>query len=716
MRILDSKYIEHQAFSSTWSEKNGGKITFKNTVPPGYSIHAGMYLNIECDVQLRRRVQTQGAGIGGVYNYNHVLAAARPNALVDADAKLSKVGECAGLAFQQSITEVRLKINKKGVQRYRNRTFLRDYLVSVVGDNVQEINDGYKWYKAGSMPSKIEDKAFIDTRPSNHQAKYASYIAYNNLLPLHVDMIEGVPLTNNYGDMNDYFDELLATREEYPGSNLPAQVDIAVDGGGNITNLPAFNTFIEAMLDAFNQLNAPSGITPLPNPAYGAPGEPQYLAHVNFVAAGNPGANLVIWNTYIEAIHDGLEGQAIPAVDPTHHQNGIIYDNKTIIHGDDDWRNNSQYISDLIQFNQTSRGYNLTNGVVDDAQANSMATYSKMSPLFAPPFTRLGQVHGSIRGDQELQRHSELLPGIKDYEIQLVIPNGRDLPQGWLEVVGVGAAEMDAGSNKKAWRHELRIKRLEISLVVQYTKLSLSPPVPVFYPAIATEIYSTSSQLIPFDAARIPAGTLFELPLMRIGRIPKYLLIAATIARDGRPEYQGGVDGAIVVVAQVGINNPTPVAIYDQVFQTQYLPSGGASIQGVASLKDQLYSEANAPNGKIIELSIERSSGGDVLFKKKLNVPQIYWITKRSVPCREKYPYDANSFIRGRGAILIDTTLCGLKGNFANEVGLFELVIKAKVLNIQKDSKLITLNCTCIYTNYGFHVKSNTFDYIERHG
>ena len=95
---------------------------------------------------------------------------------------------------------------------------------------------------------------------------------------------------------------------------------------------------------------------------------------------------------------------------------------------------------------------------------------------------------------------------------------------------------------------------------------------------------------------------------------------------------------------------------------------------------------------------------------------QIYWITKRSVPCHEKYPYDANSFNRGRGSILLDTTLCGLKGSFANEVGLFELKITAKVLNTCLFAKEITLNCTCIYTNYGFHLKSNSFDYVEKHG
>ena len=47
MRILDSKFVEHQAFSSNWSEGNGGRFTFKNTVPPGYSVHAGMYLNVD---------------------------------------------------------------------------------------------------------------------------------------------------------------------------------------------------------------------------------------------------------------------------------------------------------------------------------------------------------------------------------------------------------------------------------------------------------------------------------------------------------------------------------------------------------------------------------------------------------------------------------------------------------------------------------------------
>ena len=89
----------------------------------------------------------------------------------------------------------------------------------------------------------------------------------------------------------------------------------------------------------------------------------------------------------------------------------------------------------------------------------------------------------------------------------------------------------------------MRIKCLKLSLVVQYTRLSLSPPILIYYPAIATELYITESKIIVHDYGRTPDGIIFDLPLIRIRRIPKYLLISVNISRTGSKEFLIGVDG-----------------------------------------------------------------------------------------------------------------------------------------------------------------------------
>ena len=121
----------------------------------------------------------------------------------------------------------------------------------------------------------------------------------------------------------------------------------------------------------------------------------------------------------------------------------------------------------------------------------------------------------------------------------------------------------------------MRIKRLKLSLVVQYTRLSLLPPIPVYYPTIATEIYSTESKLIRYHNNMIHVGTEFELQLIRIGRIPKYLLISANISRTGSKEFPTGVDGDIFEFTQVVAVEPDREEIYGDVFQQKYLTTGG---------------------------------------------------------------------------------------------------------------------------------------------
>lgn len=718
MRIIDSKFIEHQAFASNWSEARGGKFTFKNSVPPGYSIHAGMYLNIECDVQIRKNILSRGnvaigndAG-GDFYRYSSFLSVPNPYPGQDDAGVMFKVGECSGLPFQQSITEVKIKINNKGVQRYRNRTFLRDYVNNIVGNNVHEINDGYKIYKAGGQKSKVEDKLTIDHQPNNR-------IAFNNYIEeinnyLHNRAIGVIPgpyqmAVNNPGNgqiadaslvlLNAYFKQIQDSFAHiafiYPYPDLLQTNHIS-------NNVAAFNAWIQNTRTTLHNL----------------PGGYAFTNHVDYVedGAGIP-QNLAAWNVYIAAMRGDINARQTPPVHVDMTIGGDMYDNRKTVLGDSEWRNNANYVSRLMQFNQVSRGYNADQAVEAVADvANTLATYKKMSPLFAPPFTRLGNVHGNLRGDNELSRHSELLPGIKDYEIQLSLPNGRDLPRGWLEVFSVLTSYGILSSNRVARYHSLRIKNLKISLVVQYTKLDLSPPLPVYYPAIATEIYSSPTVLLNQNLDIVNGGVVFDLPLIRIGRIPKYLIIAAMISRDGSKEFPTGIDEAENLVDQTAFEYPYPFDIWCDVFQTNYLTTGGPSIESAVNLNRQKTSEANMPNAEIIELIIERSAGGDVLFRKTLTTHQLYWITKRSVPCREKFPYDANSFILGRGAICLDTTLCGLEGNYANGVGLFEMKISAKVRNLCFRPKSTTLNCTCVYTNYGFHLKSNSFDYVEKHG
>ena len=81
----------------------------------------------------------------------------------------------------------------------------------------------------------------------------------------------------------------------------------------------------------------------------------------------------------------------------------------------------------------------------------------------------------------------------------------------------------------------------------------------------------------------------------------------------------------------------------------------------------------------------------------------------------EKYPYDFVSWKDGKGAVLIDLSLCGLKGKFANESTLFALSIKWQLKNILTRAKLFYTQLTCIYTNYALHLKSKHFDFVEKH-
>ena len=90
-------------------------------------------------------------------------------------------------------------------------------------------------------------------------------------------------------------------------------------------------------------------------------------------------------------------------------------------------------------------------------------------------------------------------------------------------------------------------------------------------------------------------------------------------------------------------------------------------------------------------------------------------MTRRSSPAKEKYPYDMFSFIDGKGAILIDTALYGLKGKFPNENTLYEINVSGRVQDVVQRDKHHTVNLLCVYSNYAFHLKSKKFDHVEKH-
>ena len=66
---------------------------------------------------------------------------------VSNNRNLHRFAEMDGLCIQQSITETTLKINNGGVQRYKNRECLKDYLSTIIGNNIKEVNRGFGFYK-----------------------------------------------------------------------------------------------------------------------------------------------------------------------------------------------------------------------------------------------------------------------------------------------------------------------------------------------------------------------------------------------------------------------------------------------------------------------------------------------------------------------------------------------------------------------------------------
>ena len=93
----------------------------------------------------------------------------------------------------------------------------------------------------------------------------------------------------------------------------------------------------------------------------------------------------------------------------------------------------------------------------------------------------------------------------------------------------------------------------------------------------------------------------------------------------------------------------------------------------------------------------------------------MYSITKRSNPADEKYPYDIFLYTQGRDTLCIDTTLCELSGDYPNETTRFDLKIEGTFQNTMYYQTICVSQLTCIYTNYGYHLKSKLFDHIENY-
>ena len=125
---------------------------------------------------------------------------------------------------------------------------------------------------------------------------------------------------------------------------------------------------------------------------------------------------------------------------------------------------------------------------------------------------------GSWKGDAEWGKYSELLPGIKDYEIHLKFPHSQNILRGMLT--------LDTWAYDPYQQISLQALILRITLLSQYTKLSHIPPVPTYFPALDYEHFKTISPVI---------GNLgdedFDFGLLRLRRIPKYLIIYSQIQK-----------------------------------------------------------------------------------------------------------------------------------------------------------------------------------------
>ena len=145
MQINDSKFIEHQPFTNTWNSDVGDKVTFLVSVPDDWVVHAGLYLFIKMKIANIFQ-ETHNTLTGNQEHYENA-----ENINQDEETYFNEI---AGLQFNKIISEVMIRLNKQGVQQYRSRDFLTEYLSTIIEDNIVHANDDYKWYKGYLVPTR----------------------------------------------------------------------------------------------------------------------------------------------------------------------------------------------------------------------------------------------------------------------------------------------------------------------------------------------------------------------------------------------------------------------------------------------------------------------------------------------------------------------------------------------------------------------------------
>ena len=310
--------------------------------------------------------------------------------------------------------------------------------------------------------------------------------------------------------------------------------------------------------------------------------------------------------------------------------------------------------------------------------ADSKTRFSTMSPVFAPPFSPLGNCFDTT--NKELQQYGELLPGVNDCEISLKIIDGENIVRNWLNL-----GMIDAGGDSDIL---LKVSDLKITLIAQYSRLSIPPIIPNYYPVVGVEVYKGIMQ-------ETAAGNeqAFAFPNFRLGRVPKYLIISVKKA-DVAPLWDKSANKGTIGS--------------DAFVDMAYARSNHVKDNRGHVNQTKQYAVIN-------DISLSKAQGGDVLFRKSLNASQLHFISKRSSPAKNKYPFDLGSYLNGKRTVLIDTSLCGLKGKLPNENDLFNILVSGTYQNTFSENKIFQSKLICIYTNYAYHNKSSSFDFVEKH-
>ena len=188
-----------------------------------------------------------------------------------------------------------------------------------------------------------------------------SYNIFIYIYPVHVALVEGN--LGNAAAFNTYIEAVFNLYKTYPGIQVLlvypgggdiVHLDLALDGGGFFFFF--FNAYLAGLIDTFNALSWK-----------------QLYDYVPYVVEG-PG--VLAFNIYINLVRTQMKAIGISPTGHTGHDPTI--DARDIVIADSDWRNNSQHVSYLVQFNQTYWCYNVNINAVDNNQINSMATYTNI--------------------------------------------------------------------------------------------------------------------------------------------------------------------------------------------------------------------------------------------------------------------------------------------------------------------------------------------------